>query len=80
MCSDKEWPLLVVTPTDLIYGRKVAVTALNQQHEVVSTAKLQMKWAIYQLWALSTFINQWLKDYLLHWKQLADTFLLFTKL
>ena len=43
MCSDKEWPLLVVTPTDLIYGRKVAVTALNQQHEVVSTAKLQMK-------------------------------------
>ena len=38
-----------VTPADLIYGHKIAET---QQYEIVSSV-------------LSTFINQWKKDYLL---------------
>ena len=41
--GDKECPSQAVTPADLIYGRKIAETANNQQYEIVSIAKSLMK-------------------------------------
>ena len=37
--GDDEGPSYAVTPTDLIYGHRIASTSTNQQYEVIGTAK-----------------------------------------
>ena len=63
--GDEECSSRIVTPADLIYGRRIAETSTNQQYEVVSTAKSLTKRARHKLRVLNTFIGQWKKDYLL---------------
>ena len=72
--GDEECSSQAVTPADLIYGRKIAETATNQQYEIVSTAKSLTKRARHQLRVLNTFINQWKKDYLLSLREKEGLF------
>ena len=65
MHDDSESVSHVLTPASLIYGHRLATTPNSQQFEAISICKALTKRAKHQQQAISCFIRQWQREYLL---------------
>lgn len=63
--SDSEGLSYVLTPADLVYGRRLVTSPSGRHFEVISTAKTLTKKCKYQFRLLSNFVKCWQRDYLL---------------
>lgn len=69
--DDEQGVSRALTPADLIYGHRLAVTPSSRQFEVDSTAKGLTRRSRYQYQLLKNFIRQWRNDYLLSLRERA---------
>ena len=70
MYNDSEGVSYPLTPSDLIYGRKIAVTPNQRQFQVVSTNQSLTKKAKHQKLLLNHFTKRWRNEYLLSLRKL----------
>ena len=63
--DDTEGLSYALTPANLVYGHRLAITPSDRQFKVISTAKPLTKRSKYQFRLLNNFIKQWLRVYLL---------------
>ncbi|XP_046860901.1 uncharacterized protein LOC124454137 [Xenia sp. Carnegie-2017] len=63
--DDQEGISYPLTPSQLIYGRQITLTASYRQFEIISTNRTLSRKAKYQKRLLDQFINRWRTEYLL---------------
>ena len=73
MYNDSEGVSYPLTPSDLIYGRKIAVTPNQRQFEVVSTNQSLTKKAKHQKLLLIHFTKRWRNEYLLSMREASSS-------
>ena len=65
LCNDQDGVTTSLSPSHLIYGRKITALLNSQTFEVISTHKTLTRRAKLQKHILSQFTNKWRRDYLL---------------
>ena len=69
LCDDQDGITTSLSPSHLIYGRKITVLANSQTFEVISTYRTLTRRAKLQRHILSQFTNKWRRDYLLNLRE-----------
>ena len=69
VCDDQEGVSQALSPSHLIYGRKISAVPNNEIFEIVSTHQSLTRRDKHQRYVLTQFINQWRRDYLLNLRE-----------
>ena len=69
--DDEQGMSRALTPADLIYGHRLAITPSSRQFEIDNTSQSLTRRARYQYQLLKNFIRQWQRDYLLSLRERA---------
>ena len=69
VCDDQEGVSKALSPSHLIYGRKISAVPNNEIFEIVSTHQSLTRRDKHQKYVLTQFTNQWRRDYLLNLRE-----------
>ena len=69
VCDDQEGISKALSPSHLIYGRKISAVPNNEIFEIVSTHQSLTRRDKHQKYVLTQFTNRWRRDYLLNLRE-----------